>query len=151
MDPEKAILADPKVPDNKRFCGNCNQSLRREKGFCSHCGQRYCFSPSLYRGDVVAQQYEVKGAIAYGGLGWIYLGFDRALSRYVVLKGLLNTEDASNAAVALAERQFLAAVKHSNIVGVYNFVNHGGEGFIVMEYADPLLASRAMPTPLRAG
>ncbi len=133
-DPEKALLVDPKVPENKRFCGNCNHTLRREQGFCSQCGAKYCFTPSLKPNDVVAEQYEVKGALAYGGLGWIYLGFDRALSRYVVLKGLLNTEDASSAAVAVAERQFLASVKHSNIVGIYNFVSHGSEGFIVMEY-----------------
>ena len=82
----------------------------------------------------MAGQYEVKGAIAYGGLGWIYLGFDKVLSRYVVLKGLLNAHDESSAAAALAERQFLAAVKHPNIVGIYNFVQHGAEGFIVMEY-----------------
>ncbi len=133
-DPEKAILVDPKVPENKRFCASCNQSLRREKGFCTKCGQKYSFTPSLKSGDVVAGQYEVKGAIAYGGLGWIYLGFDKMLSRYVVLKGLLNTEDASSAAVAVAERQFLAAVKHANIVGIYNFVHQDAEGFIVMEY-----------------
>ncbi|MCY7277215.1 MAG: tetratricopeptide repeat protein, partial [Phormidesmis sp. CAN_BIN44] len=64
----------------------------------------------------------------------IYLGFDKTLSRYVVLKGLLNSEDAASAAVAVAERQFLAVVKHPNIVGIYNFVNHGTEGFIIMEY-----------------
>ncbi len=133
-EPEKAILADPKVPENKRFCGNCNNPLRREKGFCSKCGQKFSFTPSLVPGDVVAGQYEVKGAIAYGGLGWIYLGFDKILSRYIVLKGLLNTEDAASAAVAVAERQFLATVKHSNILGIYNFVNHGSEGLIVMEY-----------------
>jgi serine/threonine-protein kinase PknG len=52
----------------------------------------------------------------------------------VVLKGLLNAHDESSAAAAVAERQFLAAVKHPNIVGIYNFVEHGGEGFIVMEY-----------------
>ncbi len=34
----------------------------------------------------------------------------------------------------MAERQFLAAVKHPNIVGIYNFVQAAGEGFIVMEY-----------------
>jgi serine/threonine-protein kinase PknG len=51
-----------------------------------------------------------------------------------VLKGLLNTQDESAAAAAVAERQFLAAVKHPNIVGIYNFVQNGGEGFIVMEY-----------------
>lgn len=133
-EPEKAIIPNPMVPENKRFCANCNNPLRREKGFCSKCGQKYSFIPSLSPGDLVIGQYEVKGAIAYGGLGWIYLGFDKTLSRYVVLKGLLNTEDASSAAVAVAERQFLAAVKHPNIVGIYNFVNHGSEGFIIMEY-----------------
>ena len=133
-EPEKAIIPNPMVPENKRFCANCNNSLRREKGFCSKCGQKYSFIPTLCPGDLVVGQYEVKGAIAYGGLGWIYLGFDKMLSRYVVLKGLLNTEDASSAAVAVAERQFLAAVKHPNIVGIYNFVNHDNEGFIVMEY-----------------
>jgi serine/threonine-protein kinase PknG len=133
-EPEKALLINPNVPENKRFCANCNSQLRREKGFCSKCGQKYSFVPSLQPGDLVVGQYEVKGAMAYGGLGWIYLGFDNALGRYVVLKGLLNTEDASSAAVAVAERKFLAAVKHPNIVGIYNFVNHGSEGFIVMEY-----------------
>ncbi|MEH2055581.1 MAG: tetratricopeptide repeat protein [Nostoc sp.] len=133
-EPEKAIILNPMVPENKRFCSSCNQPLRREKGFCSKCGQKYSFIPSLNPGDLVVKQYEVKGAIAYGGLGWIYLGFDKILSRYVVLKGLLNTEDASSAAVAVAERQFLATVKHSNIVGIYNFVNHETEGFIIMEY-----------------
>ena len=133
-EPEKAIIPDPKVPENKRFCSNCHNGLKREKGFCSECGQKYSFIPSLNPGDLVVGQYEVKGAIAYGGLGWIYLGFDQTLSRYVVLKGLLNTEDASSAAVAVAERRFLAAVKHPNILGIYNFVNHGSEGFIIMEY-----------------
>ena len=132
--PELAILAEAKVPENKRFCAACNQAVKRDKGFCTKCGQKYNFVPSLVPGDVVGEQYQVKGAIAYGGLGWIYLGFDKLLSRYVVLKGLLNSEDAASAAVALAERQFLAAVKHPNIVGIYNFVTHDAEGYIVMEY-----------------
>jgi serine/threonine-protein kinase PknG len=133
-EPEKAILAEPKVPDHKRFCAKCDKALAREKGFCGQCGQKYSFIPTLQPGDTVGGQYEVRGALAYGGLGWIYLAFDRVLSRYVVLKGLLNTEDTSAAAVAVAERQFLAAVKHPNIVGIYNFVQMGTEGFIVMEY-----------------
>jgi serine/threonine-protein kinase PknG len=133
-DPEKTILVDPKIPENKRFCSNCDAPLKRDFGFCGKCGQKYSFVPSLEPGDLVAAQYEVKGALAYGGLGWIYLAFDKLLSRYVVLKGLLNAHDASSAAAAVAERQFLAALKHPNIVGIYNFVQHGNEGFIVMEY-----------------
>ncbi len=134
IEPEKAILLDPTVPERKRFCAKCEAPLKREAGFCGKCGTRYSFVPSLKAGDLVAGQYEVRGPIAFGGLGWIYLGFDRLLSRYVVLKGLLNTQDTSAAAAAVAERQFLAAVKHPNIVGIYNFVQFGTEGFIVMEY-----------------
>src|SRR5215469_895948 len=133
-EPEQSILTDPKVPDSKRFCFRCDRPLTRERGFCGQCGQKYSFIPTLLPGDLIGGQYEVRGAIAYGGLGWIYLAFDRTLSRYVVLKGLLNAEDAAAAAVAMAERRFLAAVKHPNIVGIYNFVQHGTEGFIVMEY-----------------
>jgi len=127
-------MLDPKVPERKRFCARCDSPLKREAGFCGKCGMKYSFVPSLRAGDVVAGQYAVKGPIAFGGLGWIYLAFDTLLSRYVVLKGLLNTQDASAAAAAVAERQFLAAVKHPNIVGIYNFVQFGTEGFIVMEY-----------------
>ena len=51
-----------------------------------------------------------------------------------MLKGLLNAKDEEAAAAAVAERQFLAAVKNPRIVGIYNFVTQGAEGFIVMEY-----------------
>jgi len=133
-DPEKAVLDNPTVPERKRFCPKCDSQLKRESGFCGKCGQRYSFIPTLKHGDLIGGQYEVKGVIAYGGLGWIYLGFDKILNRYVVLKGLLNALDPVSAAAALAERQFLASVKHPNIVGIYNFVQQGAEGFIVMEY-----------------
>ncbi len=133
-DPERAILLNPQVPEGKRFCAGCSHPLKREMGFCGKCGQRYSLIPTLQPGDLVDSQYQVKGAISYGGLGWIYLAFDNVLSRYVVLKGLLNVHDESSAIAALAERKFLAAVKHPNIVGIYNFVRQGTEGFIVMEY-----------------
>jgi serine/threonine-protein kinase PknG len=127
-------MADPIVPDNKRYCPTCQAKLNHEQGFCPMCGNEYTFTPSLAPGDVVDKKYEVKGPIAFGGLGWIYLGWDMTLSRWVVLKGLLNANDAAGAAAAVAERQFLAAVKHPNIVGIYNFVSHGDAGYIVMEY-----------------
>ncbi|MBV8611680.1 MAG: protein kinase [Singulisphaera sp.] len=143
LDPEKVVMAEPKVPEHKRFCpnpdchdeaGNPTPLNRREAGWCPRCGTHYSFVPTLRPGDVVAEQYEVKGCLAFGGLGWIYLAKDTTLGRWVVLKGLLNAGDESAAAAAVAERQFLAAVKHPNIVGIYNFVKRGAEGFIVMEY-----------------
>jgi serine/threonine-protein kinase PknG len=143
LDPDKVVMAVPEVPPHKRFCpnpdchdehGNPTPLTRRQAGHCPQCGRRYSFLPTLSPGDVVGEQYEVRGCMAFGGLGWIYLAKDTTLGRWVVLKGLLNTADESAAAAAVAERQFLAAVKHPNIVGIYNFVKRGTEGFIVMEY-----------------
>ena len=148
-DPASAILADPQVPESRRFCARCEQPVGRgqdglaglTEGFCRNCGTRFSFSPKLEPGDLVAGQYEMLGCLAFGGLGWIYLARDRNVSdRWVVLKGLLNAGDADAMAAAVAERQFLAQVEHPNIVRIYNFVQHAdrrtGEsaGYIVMEY-----------------
>lgn len=148
-DPAAAILADPRVPERNRFCGNpeCNKPVGRStdgnpgrtEGFCTQCGTRYSFVPKLSRGDLVGGQYEVQGCLAHGGLGWIYLAIDRNVhDRWVVLKGLLNSGDADAMAAAAAEVLALAEVEHPNIVRIYNFVEHAGGGvpvgYIVMEY-----------------
>ncbi|MEU6080778.1 tetratricopeptide repeat protein [Streptomyces sp. NPDC047108] len=95
----------------------------------------------LRPGDVVHGQYEVAGCLAHGGLGWIYLAVDHAVSdRWVVLKGLLDTGDEDALAAAVSERRFLAEIEHANIVRIYNFVEHldqrtgSLDGYIVMEY-----------------
>lgn len=131
-----AALVSGEVPERKRFCSNCDAKLSRESGFCPKCGQQYSFKPTLAPGSVVAGKYEIKGTLAFGGLGWIYLATDTVLNRWVVLKGLLNAKDPNMVRVAVQEREFLAAVKHRNIVGIYDFISHGTEGFIVMEYVN---------------
>jgi serine/threonine-protein kinase PknG len=133
-DPLLLVLEKPEVPERRRFCPNCEEKVNRTKGFCPKCGHEYNFEPSLKAGDIVNSKFEVKGPIAFGGLGWIYLAYDTVLSRWVVLKGLLNAKDEASAAAAVSERQFLAAVKHPKIVGIYDFIQRGNEGYIVMEY-----------------
>jgi serine/threonine-protein kinase PknG len=148
-DPASAVLANPEVPEHKRFCGACENPVGRSangrpgltEGFCRNCGTPFSFRPKLAPGELVAGQYEVLGCLAHGGLGWIYLARDRNVSdRWVVLKGLLNTGDADAMAAAMTERQFLAEVEHPNIVRIYNFVEHADHqtgqsaGYIVMEY-----------------
>ena len=94
-------------------------------------------SPRWRPGALVAGQYEVVGCLAHGGLGWIYLARDHFVSeRWVVLKGLLDSRDEHAMAAALAERRFLAEVEHPNIVKIHNFVEHHGDGYIVMEFVD---------------
>jgi serine/threonine-protein kinase PknG len=150
-DPRSMVLDDPEVPERKRFCSrsDCGAPVGRSRGerpgrtegFCTKCGHPYSFVPKLRAGDVVHGQYEVAGCLAHGGLGWIYLAVDRAVSdRWVVLKGLLDTGDQDAMAAAISERRFLAEIEHANIVRIYNFVEHldqrtgSLDGYIVMEY-----------------
>jgi serine/threonine-protein kinase PknG len=143
VDALKAVVDNPSVPEEKRTCSKCGSPIGRSsagkpgrsEGFCPKCGQEFSFTPKLKSGDVVGGQYEVVGAIAHGGLGWIYLARDRNVSnRWVVLKGLLNSGDPDALAAAIAEQQFLAQVEHPLIVEIYNFVTHEGAGYIVMEW-----------------
>jgi len=145
------VQENPEVPERKRFCSrsDCGAPVGRSRGersgrtegFCTKCGHPYSFVPKLTTGDVVHGQYEVVGCLAHGGLGWVYLAVDRAVSdRWVVLKGLLDTGDQDAMAAAISERRFLAEIEHSNIVRIYNFVEHldqrtgSLDGYIVMEY-----------------
>lgn len=143
LDPATVVMADASVPENRRYCTTCEKPVGRgqagrkgrESGFCPNCGSRFDFAAKLKPGDVVAAQYEVAGALAHGGLGWIYLVRDRNVSdRWCVLKGLLDTADPAAAEAAVAERRFLAEVHHPAIVDIYNFVQHEGQGYIVMQY-----------------
>ena len=142
-DPADAVMADPLVPEKRRFCTTCRQPVGRGRdgtpgrstGFCRKCGAPFSFKPALAPGDLVAGQYQVAGCLAHGGMGWIYLARDRNVSdRWVVLKGLIDADDPDATAAALAERRFLAEVEHPNIVKIFNFVEHDGLGYIVMEY-----------------
>ncbi|GAA5079279.1 serine/threonine-protein kinase [Thermocatellispora tengchongensis] len=166
-DPAEVVLRNPEVPEDKRFCSNasCGKPVGRAKGgrpgrsegFCPHCGTRFSFTPKLQPGDLVAGQYEVKGCLAHGGLGWIYLAADLNLDgRWVVLKGLLDTGDAEALMAAEAERRFLTGVDHANIVKIFNFVQHPDPttmtmvGYIVMEYVGGQPLQEMLRARLRA-
>ena len=153
-DPEGGVLKDPTLPEWKRFCARCvDTPVGRSRdgrpgllcGYCPKCRHPFDFEPKLCAGDVVGGQYEVIGCLAHGGLGWVYLARDRAVSkRLVVLKGLLNAGDLTAREVAQAERDAMAQMHHPNIVDIYNFVQHRGAEYIVMEYVNGLSLKQKM-------
>ena len=151
-DPEAAVLESPRVPESHRVCANpsCGAEVGRGRGSrpgpvtgrCRRCKTPYSFEPALRAGDAVGQ-YEVRGPIAHGGQGWIYLARDVNLDGDpVVLKGLLQTGDEASYNASVAERRFLIEVKHPAIVQIRNFVQRrdadsgSSAGYIVMEYVD---------------
>ena len=152
-EPTTAVMAVPQVPEPQRFCSHCGQPVGRgwdgrpgnAEGFCPEDGTPFSFLPRLRPGEVVNARYEILGALAHGGIGWIYLAWDRSVSeagadRWVVLKGLIDTNDPDALSSAMAERRFLVEVDHPNIVKIHDFVQHPDPrtgqliGYTVMEY-----------------
>ncbi len=168
-DPASAVLSDPKVPPSQQKCRQCGRPVGQAHsdqpsfavGFCSHDRTPFSFVPTLKQGDLVDGRYEVLGCIAYGGQGWIYLARDIRLGdtvaeRWVVLKGLIDTNDKDALAASIEERRFLVEVDHPSIVKVHDFVQHPNPqtrtlvGYIVMEYlgGQALHLRRRAPLPL---
>ncbi|WP_436494979.1 tetratricopeptide repeat protein [Actinokineospora sp. HUAS TT18] len=148
-DPSSRIMREFQIPQRLRRCANPDCPDQRvlpplPSGFCLSCGTPYSFKPSLDPDTVVGGQYQVKGCIASGGLGYIYLASDTQLDdNPVVLKGLIDVGDAD---LATAERQALTTIDHPNIVRIFNFVSHpdphvGSRAYIVMEYVDGFVLS----------
>ncbi|MGH3832780.1 MAG: tetratricopeptide repeat protein [Pseudonocardiaceae bacterium] len=129
------LLVDPQVPERRRFCSNpeCHHPVGRARkgrpgrveGFCPRCGTRFAFRPPLRPGELVGDgQFQVQGAIDYGGLGWIYRAWDHRVERWVVLKGLIDPSDPDNRRASVAELRALAHARHRNIVTVHTVVTH---------------------------
>jgi serine/threonine-protein kinase PknG len=127
-------------------CPNCRHPRAEGTRFCRNCGQDFSGGPgtatpdpapaanTLPGGTLLGGKYRIRKPIGTGGMGTVYLAEDEVLKRAVVLKALLRSDDAAMVAQAVKEREFLASLKHANIVGIYDFFTEGTEGYIVMEY-----------------
>ncbi|GAA2415891.1 serine/threonine-protein kinase [Streptomyces glaucosporus] len=151
-DPGSLVLRNPAPPRQGRPCGNprCRRPVGthypgtrvRYEGFCPNCGTRYSLRPQLRSGEPLdGGRYEVRGPLAYGGLGWVYLAVDTRLrNRPIVLKGVLNPLDTEARERMLEERDRMIAINHESIVRIFDYVPHEpGDSripadYIVMEY-----------------
>jgi serine/threonine-protein kinase PknG len=149
-DPTRLVLPDTSaLPEDYRYCGECREEVGRSyrgqddlaDGFCEHCGARYSYSLKLFPNDEVDEKrYLISGPLARGGLGLVYLAWDRRLGQWVVLKGLINTEDRRARQRAVDERIALTSLEHPKVVRIHDLVSHpdpaSGEpiDYIVMEY-----------------
>jgi eukaryotic-like serine/threonine-protein kinase len=82
--------------------------------------------------------YEVVGVLGAGGMGEVYRARDGRLGRDVAIKIL--PESFANDAEAVArfrgEARLLAALNHSNIVGIYDIGVEAGLSFVVFELVE---------------
>ena len=133
-------------------CPRCHQPRKPGSKFCNGCGLRWdsrssvqlatqqavgratSSTNSLKVGDLLNNKYRITREIGEGGMGAVFMAEDQLLKRPVVVKALLSENDPDMIAQSIKEREFLAAIKHANIVSIYDFIANGQQGYIVMEY-----------------
>ncbi|MGE0869161.1 MAG: tetratricopeptide repeat protein [Kofleriaceae bacterium] len=86
-------------------------------------------------GDTIGR-YVVLRAVAQGGMGEVYLGYDPALDRNVALKLVRADHNGSPTFGARLDREarVLAKLAHPNVVRVFDAGTWRGSGYVAMEY-----------------
>ncbi len=148
--PPQASFTQPTFTQpTQNECPNCHAPRTPGKSFCGKCGFRFAAevaAPNLQPataevppvqlsiGSIINDKYKVVKPIGSGGMGAVYLAEDLVLKRQVVVKTLLTDATSDMVAQSIKEREFLASIKHANIVSIYDFITIGQQGYIVMEY-----------------
>lgn len=82
------------------------------------------------------ERYELRNPIGKGGVGEVYLAYDKLLSREVVMKFLQEqfSSDEMISKYFIREARVAASLNHVNIVTTHDIGIIGGRPFISMEY-----------------
>jgi tRNA A-37 threonylcarbamoyl transferase component Bud32 len=78
--------------------------------------------------------YEVGDELGRGAMGAVYKGRHLKLNRAVALKVTLGDVDGPALIRFLAEAEAVAAVKHENVVQVYDYGESGGRPYMALEF-----------------
>lgn len=94
--------------------------------------------------------YRIEGRLGAGGMGEVWLAHDRRLGRRVAVKRLRRGRDDRAARARLRrEARAAAGLSHPSIVQVFDFLEIGGEEWIVMEHVEgPRLSELLKGGPL---
>src|SRR5262245_59836707 len=96
-------------------------------------------------------RYEIVDRLGRGGMGTVYLATDPSLRRTVAVKVLAGENDDLRERFA-REGRSAAALRHNNIVTIYDVGEDNGQPFIAMEFVDGESMSeiirRRAPLPL---
>ncbi len=81
-------------------------------------------------------RYEIRRELGRGGFGRVWAAFDPTVCRLVAIKTLTAAADPTVLARFRNEASIAGQLRHQNIVTIYDFGEHEGTPFLVMELLD---------------
>lgn len=92
----------------------------------------------LVEGQLINRRYRLDQRLAQGGMGEVWKGYDIELQRPVAIKALRAdvSADASQLRRLRAEAHNSANLAHPNIAALFDYYEHDGIGFLIMEFVD---------------
>ena len=133
-----------------QICPKCGTAIASDalEGLCRKCLGSIAFGfdgngSDKDAGDEISRyrhlgDYELIEEFARGGMGVVYRARQRGLNRIVALKVLLHGPFSSQQFIQRfrTEAGAVAALRHPNIVTIYEFGEQDGHHFFSMEYID---------------
>ncbi|PID77106.1 MAG: hypothetical protein CSB24_03230 [Deltaproteobacteria bacterium] len=132
-------------------CWNCGKSYSEGSTSCPHCrvpvtkeavdamatiAPGKAVNVQIVPGVMVSNRYEVRREIGRGGMGIVYLAWDRVMDIEVALKVVPQELSMDPRAIADLKRETSIALQltHPNIMRLYNLETWEGQVYVVMEY-----------------
>lgn len=123
-------------------CRRCGAALTQGARFCAQCGAAAQASSADER---IGGRYEYVRELGRGAMGKVIEAQDVNLGRRVAVK-LLNRAkvDPYSTETLRHEATLLAAIRHPNVVTVYEYGQHDGAPYVVMELVEGMSLQRVI-------
>lgn len=134
-------------------CTTCGGLLVAGARFCSQCGSAIAEAVPAHDPlrslleAALGTHYEIRRELGRGGMGAVFLAYERGLDRDVAIKVLPpdRAESEANRGRFRMEARAAARLSHANIVPLHTFGEHDGMLYYVMGYVEgESLADRLM-------
>ncbi len=137
-------------------CPSCGNDNPHDGRFCGHCGAALvegAQATPVPPGTLFDSKYEIRQEIGRGGMGFVYLGFDRSLGRDIAVKVLPQEADTEQNFIDRfrTEARAMAALDHPNIVPVYAIGQHARFHYFVMKLLDGRTVAEQLETRVELG
>ncbi len=120
------------------ICPKCHHENQDGLDSCFKCGESFVAAITVREGTLIAGRYEIRAPLGKGGMGMVYVAFDRTLEETVAIK-LLRPDAALNPDVARrfrTEIKLARRISHKNVCRIHEYGEDQGLRYICMEYVE---------------